>query len=159
MTTEVRDVHVHLTAQPGMTVRITVTGDDVTVESDGDEAAAGAAPQDDLLEGAIRRLEQTNRSSNIREAVDGLTEAGFRLILPDTDIPGKRPENYLRFMDPGYTAHGIGNLTPTNFEFTRRIDRDRLAALPGAHLQAQRVAFSHVQSAKPGLDAARMVKS
>jgi hypothetical protein len=159
MTTEVRDVHVHLTAQPGMTVHITVTGGDISVESDGDEAATYATSEDELLEAAIRRLEQSNRSPNIREAVDGLKALGYKLILPATDKPGKQRENYLRIIDPGYTPHGMGQITPTNFEFTRGIDRDLLASLPGAHLQQQRVAFSHVESAKPGLEAATMIKT
>ena len=37
-------------------------------------------------------------------------------------------------MDPAYTAHGMGYLTPTLFTFSRALDRERLARLPGATL-------------------------
>jgi hypothetical protein len=97
-------------------------------------------------------------SRHIREAADGLRSMGYELRLAQTAIPGKQPENYLRIMDPAYTAHGIGYLTPTMFSFSRALDRQRLASLPGAALTGSSVNFSHVQSAQPGLAAARLLK-
>jgi hypothetical protein len=82
---------------------------------------------------------------------------GYTLRIAKSS-PGKRPENYLRIMDPKYTAHGIGYLTPGTFSFSRMSDRGRLKALPGATLVSNAVNFSHVQSAEPGLDAARRLK-
>jgi hypothetical protein len=61
-------------------------------------------------------------------------------------------------VDPGYTAHGIGYLTPSYFQFSRGMDRERLARLPGATLRSDSVTFSHTGSAQPGLDAARLLK-
>ncbi len=83
---------------------------------------------------------------------------GYELILAKTRVPGRLPENYLRIMDPTYTAHGIGYLTPNVFSFSRGQDRERLASLPGAMLLTSAVNFSHVRSAQLGLDAARLLK-
>jgi hypothetical protein len=41
--------------------------------------------------------------------------------------------------------------------FSRTSDRDRLIGLPGAWLVSNAVNFSHVESALPGLDAARLL--
>ena len=163
MTAEARDIHIHLTAQPGTTVHITVAGDGITVMGGNPAQANISAPKaegalDDPLEAAIQRLESSGTSANIREAVDGLRGLGYTLRLPETK-PGKRPENYLRIMDPKYTAHGIGYLTPSNFSFSRISDRQRLAGRPGATELTSAVNFSHVQSAQPGLDAARLLKN
>jgi len=117
-----------------------------------------AAPPDEVLEAAIQRLEGTGTSWNVREAADGLRAMGYELRLAKTTVPGKRPENYLRIMDPAYTAHGVGYLTPTLFTFSRALDRERLASLPGATLTGDSVNFSHVQSAQHGLAAARLLK-
>lgn len=110
------------------------------------------------LEAAIVRLEGSGSSRHVREAADGLRAMGYELRLAQTAVPGKQPENYLRIMDPAYTAHGIGYLTPTMFSFSRGIDRQRLARVDGAALTGSSVNFSHVQSAQPGLAAARLLK-
>ncbi len=116
------------------------------------------APPGEMLKAAIRRLEGSGASRNIREAADGLRAMGYDLRLAKTTVPGKRPENYLRIMDPQYTAYGIGYLTPTMFSFSRAIDRERLARLPGATLANISVNFLHADSAQPGLAAARLLK-
>ena len=92
------------------------------------------------------------------QRADGLLAMGYELRLAKTTAPGKRPENYLRIMDPMYTAHGIGYLTPTMFSFSRALDRERLSGLPGATLATSSVNFSHMESAQPGLAAARLLK-
>jgi len=74
-------------------------------------------------------------------------------------FPGRQPENYLRIIDPKYTAHGIGYLTPGTFSFSRTSDRDRLKDMPGARAISNAVNFSHVDSAQPGLDAARLLNA
>lgn len=159
---EAREIHIHLTAQPGITVHVVINGDELTVASD-DEHGGGipdeATPPDQVLEEAVRRLEKANISRHIRPAVDGLRSMGYDLIPAETRIPGKRPENYLRIMDPEYTAHGTGYLTPGNFSFTRGPDRERLASQPGARTLRSEIAFSHVASAELGLDAARLLKA
>jgi hypothetical protein len=163
MTSDTRDIHIHLTAQPGTTVHVTVAGDNISVTSDdarlksSSPDAAGAT--DEVLEAAIRRLESSGLSPHVREAADGLLAMGYKLRLAKTSDPGKRPENYLRIMDPKYTTHGMGYLTPGHFAFSRRIDRNALARLPGAELLSGQVKFSHVQSAQLGLDAARAIKN
>jgi hypothetical protein len=116
------------------------------------------APPDEVLNEAIQRLEGSGASRNIREAADSLRAMGYELRLAKTTVPGKRPENYLRIMDPQYTAHGIGYLTPTMFSFSRAIDRERLARLPGATLANSSVNFMHADSAQPGLAAAMLLK-
>lgn len=153
--TEPREIHLHLTAQPGTTVHVTIAGDDITVA--GDPAPGAALSGDEILETAIRRLESSGTSPNIRKAVDGLLAMGYTLKLA-TARPGKQPENYLRIIDPKYTAHGIGYLTPGTFSFSRTSDRDRLKDMSGARLISNGVNFSHVESAQPGLDAARLLK-
>jgi hypothetical protein len=55
-------------------------------------------------------------------------------------------------------VYGMGYLTPTLFTFSRALDRERLARLPGATLTGSSVSFSHVESAQPGLDAARLLQ-
>src|ERR1039458_643016 len=109
MAPEARDIHIHLTTQPGTTVHVTVVGDNVTVASDKTKPNANivtaATSPDDALEAAIQRLESSGTSPNIREATDGLRAMGYMLRLAETNVPGKRPENYLRIMDPKYTAH------------------------------------------------------
>jgi hypothetical protein len=107
---------------------------------------------------AIQRLESSGVSRNVREAAEGLRALGYELKLATTTVPGKSPENYLRIMDPGYTAHGVGYLTPSLFSFSRGSDRERLANLPGAKLRGKSVTFPHVDSARPGLDAARLLR-
>jgi hypothetical protein len=62
-------------------------------------------------------------------------------------------------MDPRYTAHGIGYITPTHFAFTRASDRVVLSSLPGAELITSAVKFWHLQSAHPGLEAAELLMS
>jgi hypothetical protein len=162
MATGARDIHIHLTAQPGTTVHVTISGEFITITSD-DAQANGSIPRagashDDPLEAAIQRLEGSGASPNIRMAIDGLRGLGYTLKLPETK-PGKRPENYLRIMDPKYTVHGIGYLTPSNFSFSRMSDRERLANLTGVTMLTAAVNFSHVKSAQAGLDAARLLKS
>jgi hypothetical protein len=159
--TSTREVHIHLTAQPGTTVHVTIAGDDVSVTSPASEAqsqANGTGSLDDGLEAAIRRLEGSGASPNVRAAIEGLQALGFNLKLPKTRA-GKVPENYLRIMDPRYSTHGIGYLSPTYFAFTRTSDRAALSKLPGAELVTSAVKFPHVESAQPGLDAAKLVRS
>jgi hypothetical protein len=160
--TEPREIHLHLTAQPGTTVHITISGDDVTVVSDnaepGTSSLNGGLSADEVLEAAIQRLESSGTSPNIREAVDGLLTMGYTLKLAKAR-PGKQPENYLRIIDPKYTAHGIGYLTPGTFSFSRTSDRDRLREMPGAGPVSNAVNFSHVKSPQPGLEAARLLKA
>jgi hypothetical protein len=152
-----RDVHIHLTPQPGTTVQITIAGDDVSVtSSQAEDEEAGT--WDDVLEAAVQRLERSGASPNVREAIAGVRELGFDLRLPKTR-PGKVPENYIRIMDPRYTAHGIGYISPTYFGFTRGSDREVLSGLPGAEPLPSYVRFWHVDSAQPGLDAAKRIKS
>jgi hypothetical protein len=158
-----REVHIHVTAQPGTTVHVAIADDDVSVTSTSRKSQAMAEDDeagswDDVLEAAVQRLESSGASPNIREAIAGLRELGFDLKLPQTR-PGKVPENYIRIMDPRYTAHGIGYITPTYFAFTRGPDREVLSGLPGAELLTSYVRFWHVESAQPGLDAAKLVKS
>lgn len=162
MALEAREIHLHLTVQAGTTVHVTINGDELTVAGDA-EAGRGTLDEelsgDQVLEHAIRRLEKANISPHIRDAAGGLRSMGYNLVPAETRIPGKRPENYLRIMDPEYTAHGIGYLTPGNFSFTRGSDRDRLVRQPGARVHSSEVAFSHVESVKAGLDAARLLKA
>jgi hypothetical protein len=154
---DAKEVHIHLTAQPGTTVHVTISADEVSVTSS-ESAEAEASSQDDLLEAAIKRLESSGASPNVRPAIAGLRELGFNLTLPKTR-PGKVPENYLRIMDPRFTAHGIGFITPTHFAFTRASDREALSKLPEAEPLKSSVKFWHLDSVQPGLDAARLLKS
>ena len=159
---DARDIHIHLTAQPGTTVHVTIAGDNVTVASDGVEPAARVfdtvTSSDDVLEAAIERLASSGASPNVRAAVEGLFGLGYELKPAKTNVPGKVPENYLRIMDPTYTTHGVGYLTPTMFSFSRGSDRQRLMELPEAVPITNAVNFYHVQSAQPGLDAAELIK-
>lgn len=158
---EAQQIHIHLTPQPGSTVHVTIAGDDITVATDDSDAGTTphdpAASPDDAIEEAIQRLGSSGTSSNIHAAVDGLRDLGYTLRRPKTK-PGKRPENYLRIIDPAYTAHGVGYLTPMTFSFSRMSDRQRLMELPEAIPVRTAVNFSHMRSAQPGLDAARLLK-
>lgn len=160
---EGRDIHIHLTAQPGTTVHVTIAGDNVTVASNDAESDAGVfdttTSSDDVLEAAIERLASSGSSPNARAAAQGLFSLGYELKPAKTNVPGKVPENYLRIMDPRYTAHGVGYLTPTYFAFTRSSDRQRLLDLPDAEPLTTAVKFSHVKNVQPGLDAAKILKS
>ena len=157
---EPREIHLHLTAQPGTTVHVTIAGEDITVASNDTEPAPSKAlaRSGDELETAIQRLESSGTSPNIRKAVDGLHAMRYTFKLAKAS-PGRQPENYLRIIDPKYTAHGIGYLTPGTFSFSRTSDRDRLKDMPGARTVSNAVNFSHVDSAQPGLDAARLLKA
>ena len=160
---EARDIHIHLTAQPGTTVHVTVADGNVTVVGDetepGTRILEATAHSDDVLEAAIQRLDSSGASPNVRAAVDGLSALGYDLKPAKTNVPGKLPENYLRIMDPRYTAHGVGYITPTYLAFSRMSDRERLANLPGAEPLTAAVKFSHIESPQPGLDAAKLLKS
>jgi hypothetical protein len=118
-----------------------------------------AAFSDNVLEAAIQRLENSGASRNVRQAANELRAMGYELRLAKTTVPGKSPENYLRIIDPSYTAHGIGYLTPSLFSFSRGSDRERLASLPEATLLSNSVTFSHLKSVQPGLEAARLLKA
>ena len=141
----------------------------MTSTADRDLTGTGKAPSsvnlttaeftDSAIEAAIRRLENSGGSRNVRDAALKLSAMGYELRPAKTTLPGKSPENYVRIMDPSYTAHGIGYLTPTLFAFSRASDRERLAGLPGATLLASSVNFSHVESAQPGLNAAQRLKA
>jgi hypothetical protein len=159
---DAREIHIHLTAQPGTTVHVTVADDGVIVTSDNAEphvtGEETAVSRDDVLEAAVQQLERSGASPNIREAIAGLRELGYQLKLPTTK-PGKPRENYIRIMDPRYTAHGLGLIGPSYFKFTRAIDRETLSRLDGAEPLNGAVKFSHVESAEPGLNAAKLVKS
>ena len=157
---EPREIHLHLTAQPGTTVHVTIAGEDITVASNDTEPAPSKAlaRSGDELETAIQRLESSGTSPNIRKAADGLHAMGYTFKLAKAS-PGRQPENYLRIIDPKYTAHGIGYLTPGTFSYSRTSDRDRLKDMPGARTVSNAVNFSHVDSAQPGLDAARLLKA
>ena len=125
----------------------------------GDETPQISMHPGEILETAIQRLGGSGTSRNTREAADGLRAMGYELRLAESTVPGKSPENYLRFIDPAYTAYAIGYLTPTMFSFGRPRDRERLASLPGATLATRSVNFYHAESAQPGLDAARLLKA
>lgn len=146
--------------QPATGPMTAAIGDNITVTSnsgpDAENIQAAVIP--DVLESAIERLESSGASRNVREAAEGLLAMGYELKPAKTTVPGKQLENYLRIMDPRYTAHGVGYLTPSLFSFSRGSDRERLANLPGATLTTSAVAFSHAESAQPGLAAARLVK-
>jgi hypothetical protein len=144
-------------AQGPMTTPVSSTTMASDTQPEGSTHQAVVLPAE-VLEAAIQRLESSGTSRNIREAADGLRAMGYELKLAKTTVPGKRPENYLRIMGPGYTAHGIGYLTPTMLSFSRAIDRERLARMPGATLANSSVNFSHLDSAQPGLAAARLLK-
>jgi hypothetical protein len=160
--TDARDIHIHLTAQPGITIHVTVADDGITVTSDSAEPNVRildtAASSGDALEAAIQRLESSRASLNVRAAVEGLRALGYELKLAKTNVPGKPPENYLRIIDPKYTAHGVGYLWPTYFGFSSTADRERLLRMPEAEPQAAQVKFSHVESVQPGLNAAKLLK-
>ena len=157
---DTQEIHIHLTPPPGTTVHITIADGSITMASGnaGTSIRGQVATTDDVLAEAIRRLESSGTSPNIREAADGLLAMGYVLKLPKT-TPSKRPENYLRIMDPRYTAHGIGYLTPSAFSFSRTSDRARLASLPGATPISNAINFPHIHSAQAGLDAAQLLKS
>lgn len=155
---DAREIHIHLTPQPGTTVHVTVAAEGVTVTSD-NAVPDTAASSGDVLAAAIERLAASGASPHVRDAVKGLQALGYALRPAKTDVPGKIPENYLRIMDPRYTTHGIGYLTPTYFGFSRVSDREHLSTLVGAELLTTMVKFSHVESVEPGLNAARLVKS
>jgi CHAT domain len=136
-------------------------GGDITVANDSEPDAKNihaAVFPDDVVQSAIERLESSGASRNVREAAESLRAMGYELKPATTTVPGKRPENYLRIMDPRYPAHGVGYLTPSLLAFSRRSDRERLASLPGAMITSSTVAFSHAESAQPGLAAARLIK-
>jgi hypothetical protein len=107
---------------------------------------------------AIQHLESSGASPNVGAAIDGLRALGYMLKPNRTVVPGKAPENYLRIIDANNTAHGVGYLYPTYFGFGSAADRDRLASMPDAELLAAMVKFSHVESAQPGLNAAKLLK-
>lgn len=160
---DTRDIHLHLTVQPGATVHITLAGDgDITVTSDNAtptvRVADTTAAQGDVLEAAIQRLQSSGASPNIRAAVEGLLTLEYDLKPAGTNVPGKVPENYLRIIDPKGTG-SVGQLWPTYFAFSRASDRKRLLALDGACPLTAAVKFSHVESVQPGLNAAKLLKS
>jgi hypothetical protein len=159
---DAREIHIHVTSQPGTTVHVTIAGDDLTVTSDNMESHAksgdAADSWNDVPEAAVEQLERSGASPNIREAIAGLREMGYELRLPKTR-PGKPRENYVRIMDPRYRAHGLGYITPTYFGFTRASDRKILSSLPGAEPLTSAVKFPHVESAQPGLNAAKLLKN
>ena len=163
--TDTRDIHIHLTAQPGTTVHITVASDAIAVTSDNAEPnvqiVEAAMSSYDGLETAIQRLESSGASPNVRAAIAGLRALEYELKPGKTNVPGKLPENYLRIIDPRQPAPAVGYLWPTYFGFTRAADQERLAGLPGAERQpaSAQVKFSHVESVEPGLNAARLLKS
>jgi hypothetical protein len=133
-----------------------VTSDNTEPHATTEEAGAS---WDDVLEAAVQQLERSGASPNIREAIAGLRELGYELRLPKSK-PGKPRENYIRIMDPRYTAHGLGLITPGYFKFTRASDREILSSLDSAEpLTSGGVKFSHVESAQPGLNAAKLLKA
>lgn len=163
---EAQQIHIHVTPQPGTTTHVTIAGGNISVTTDNLDGGTGPhdpvasqddAIEDDSIEDAIRRLGSSGASPNIREAVAGLRSLGYGLRRPKT-TPGKRPENYLRIMDPADTAHGVGYLTPTAFSFSPMSARQRLMELSEARPVSNAVNFSHVQSVQPGLNAARLLK-
>jgi len=121
---------------------------------DPDRTAHDSASSDGTLTGA--RLEAA--VGQLERSIAGLREMGYELKLPKVR-PGKLRENYIRIMDPRYTAHGIGYITPTYFGFTRASDREILLSQPSSEPLTSAVKFSHVESAQPGLNAAKLLKS
>ena len=71
---DTRDIHIHLTAQPGTTVHITVASDAIAVTSDNAEPdvkiVEAAMSSYDGLETAIQRLESSGASPNVRAAIE-----------------------------------------------------------------------------------------
>jgi hypothetical protein len=157
---ESREIHIHLNIQPGASATITVAGDGITVAGGHAVADGGTPTDDDRLEAAIQRLEDSGVSRNIRAVVDGLRGMGYTLKLPETKVAGKQSENYLRIVDPGQAGrHGVGYLTPSYVGFARASDRERLLGLDGARPVTSAVNFDHAESAQPALEAARLLKS
>ncbi len=92
-----------------------------------------------------------------------LREARIEIARFDPDLMAQIEELNREFtrqqvgaQHSGYTAHGVGNLTPSAFSHTSK--RERLVKLPEAAPISDAVNFSHVQSVQPGLDAARLLK-
>jgi hypothetical protein len=162
-------IHLHLTIPPGSTVHFTIGADGhVTASSMNSEpsttAAVGdSAPSDGTLTGAqletaIQRLGRSGRASpNARAVAEEMHSLGYGYIPADSS-KRRSPENYLRAIDPSRSTTAVAYLMPTYLEFQPfglQLVPD-LASLPGAEKRGSRVKFSHITSAKPALDAAKL---
>jgi hypothetical protein len=158
---------INLTIQPGGTIdEITVTsnGESRAAESSADTVSAtvpgnGQAEEtlDPTVEAAVKRLASSGYSRHIPTLVNGLHEAGYQFIPAGSVVDN--PQNYIRVMDLQNSRYAVAYMTPTYIEFTRAAGHwDGLAALPGAEVRGTTgIKFSHVASAKPGLDAAKLL--
>ncbi len=105
-----------------------------------------------------------------RLAASAQTSAFSRPAVRERLPPNRRSASALRCGSSRGCRHvgeGVGDeggqgitqpyLTPSTFSFSLTSDRDRLKGLPGAWLVSNAVNISYVQSALPGLDAARLL--
>lgn len=177
-----RHIHLHLTIQPGSTITIghdeikvapsngetkasnvsaTATSNGAATSGPTGEEASEAVLLDPTVEAAAQRLASSGSSQNVRTLVDGLHEEGYQFEPASALRAGSTPQNYMRVIDPRHSRYAVAYLTPTYIEFTRfalQLAPD-LATLPGGVKRGDTgVKFSHIESARPGLDAAKLLK-
>jgi len=109
------------------------------------------------LEAAIQRLGKSGSSPNVRIVAEDVRSLGYQYI-PAKSTKGGSPENYLRAIDSRRGTTAVAYLTPTYLEFTPFALQlvPGLTSLPDAEVRGSGVKFSHIKSAKPALDAAKL---
>lgn len=122
-----------------------------------DSASSDGTLTDAQLEAAIQRLGRSGTSPNARTVAEDLRSLGYQ-YLPAKSTKGGSPENYLRAIDARRGSTAVAYLTPTYLEFTpfALLLVPEIASLPGAEMRDSGVKFSHIKSAMPALDAARL---
>jgi hypothetical protein len=121
------------------------------------ETAAGAQPN--LDPGVAADLAQLARKASASPYLDRmaqeLRQLEYRLVAMQTaGMP-----DYVRFVDPQYTAHGTGEIHPSWILFTRREQREPLAGLPGADMRSDGVRFYFSSGTEQALHAAKLAKT
>jgi hypothetical protein len=122
-----------------------------------DSASSHDTLTDARLEAAIQRLGRSGASPNTRTIAEDLRSLGYHYV-PAKSTKGGSPENYLRAIDSRRSTTAVAYLTPTYLEFTPFALQlvPGLASLPGGEMRDSGVKFSHINNAKPALDAAKL---
>ncbi len=161
------EVHIHITNTGATGVGGTYAGSPAAEEkavagpTPAPADASAAAPAEGGVQQALTRLRDYGNAANVQAMFDGLVELGYVPHCAGTRKLGKKPESYLRWVDPAVGGAATLYLDTASARFARADHRTALVGLPGAAPNATEVLFAIKTAAgvEQALAAAKTVKA
>jgi hypothetical protein len=151
-----REIHVHVPAGLAEDQVIHIHLDNAPQPQQQQQPGQDASA-DSTVEGMLASLAtRPSASPDLREFVAALEKLGYTMGVPKMRRGDRGREKYLRIHDPAARAHDAGYLRAGSLVLTRKDDREKLAAVPGAIVHGSGVRF--VLDEGHALEAAKLAK-